>query len=179
AAALRSSTCTVAELHREVSEGGAAQIAALPAPDEASAPAPRAASASAPVDVAIVGLAAIFPGAPDTETFWANILAGKNAIREVPPGRWSIDQYSDPAATGPDAGRKTPCKWGGFLDDVRFDPLVFGIPPRSLDAIEPVQLLSLEIARRALADAGYASRPFDRERTAVIFGAEAGTDLSG
>jgi acyl transferase domain-containing protein len=41
-----------------------------------------------------------------------------------------------------------------------------------------VQLLSLEAARRALDDAGYGERPFNRERTSVIFGAEAGTDLS-
>ena len=41
-----------------------------------------------------------------------------------------------------------------------------------------MQLLSLEIAKRALADAGYGTRAFDRERTSVIFGAEAGTDLS-
>src|SRR5262249_46466801 len=79
---------------------------------------------------------------------------------------------------GANAGKKTPCKWGGFLDDVVFDPLTYGIPPKSLSAIEPVQLLSLEIARRAIADAGYADRAFARERTAVIFGAEAGTDLS-
>jgi acyl transferase domain-containing protein len=48
-------------------------------------------------------------------------------------------------------------------------------------------LLSLEVARRALLDAGYdplgqpgaVGRPFDRSRTSVIFGAEAGSDLSG
>ncbi|MDD9372302.1 MAG: beta-ketoacyl synthase N-terminal-like domain-containing protein, partial [Acidimicrobiales bacterium] len=51
-------------------------------------------------------------------------------------------------------------------------------PPASLAAIEPVQLLALEVAARALADAGYATRAFDRERASVIFGAEAGTDLS-
>src|SRR5208283_2743075 len=45
-------------------------------------------------------------------------------------------------------------------------------------SIDPVQLISLEVARRALADAGYVEREFDRERTSVIFGAEAGTDLS-
>ena len=129
-------------------------------------------------DVAIIGIAAIFPGAPDTETFWSNVVAGKNAIREVPPERWDVATYYDPAAIGESAGKKTPCKWGGFLDDIPFDPLAYGIPPKSLSAIEPVQLLSLEIARRALADAGYAERAFDRERCAVIFGAEAGTDLS-
>ena len=108
----------------------------------------------------------------------ANILAGKNAIREIPPDRWDIATYYDPNATGLDAGRKTPCKWGGFLDEIAFDPLAYGIPPKSLAAIEPVQLLALEIAARALDDAGYKDRPFDRARTAVIFGAEAGTDLS-
>src|SRR5260370_26239636 len=41
----------------------------------------------------------------------------------------------------------------------------YGIPPKSLTAIEPVQLLSLEIARRALADSGYGDKSFDRERT--------------
>ena len=41
-----------------------------------------------------------------------------------------------------------------------------------------MQLLALEVARRALADAGYADRPFDRARTSVVFGAEAGTDLA-
>src|SRR4029453_14223567 len=54
----------------------------------------------------------------------------------------------------------------------------YGIPPLSLAAIEPVQLLALEATRRALEDAGYGERPFDRENTSVIFGAEAGTDLA-
>ena len=40
-----------------------------------------------------------------------------------------------------------------------------------LPSIEPIQLITLEIAREALADAGYAARPFPRGRTAVIFGA--------
>ncbi len=170
-AALRRSTFSVAELHDDVSAGGTALLDDV-APVAVQAPAPR------DHDIAIVGLAAIFPGAPDTETFWSNIVAGKSAVREVPADRWDVATYYDPAATGLDAGRKTPCKWGGFLDEIAFDPLAYGIPPKSLAAIEPVQLLSLEIAKRALDDAGYGERAFDRARTAVIFGAEAGTDLS-
>ena len=38
------------------------------------------------------------------------------------------------------------------------------MPPASLPSIEPVQLLALEVARGALDDAGYADRPFPRER---------------
>ncbi|MGH3670082.1 MAG: type I polyketide synthase, partial [Pseudonocardiaceae bacterium] len=52
------------------------------------------------------------------------------------------------------------------------------IPPAALASIEPVQLLALEVAARALRDAGYGRRVFDRETTSVIFGAEAGTDLA-
>ena len=83
------------------------------------------------------------------------------------------------------AGRKSSSKWGGFLDPVPFDPMRYGIPPQTLTAVEPVQLLALEVAARALEDAGYRSKPgdqgrsFNREMTSVIFGAEAGTDLAG
>ena len=171
-AALRGETISIAELHRQVSEDGAERIAEIAMRHEDRDDGARG------TDVAIVGIAAMFAGAPDTQTFWANIVAGKNAVREVPPERWDVATYYDPAAVGENAGRKTPCKWGGFLDDIPFDPLAYGIPPKSLDAIEPVQLLSLEIARRALVDAGYVDRSFDRARCSVIFGAEAGTDLS-
>ena len=47
-----------------------------------------------------------------------------------------------------------------------------------MGSIDPAQLVSLETARRALADAGYAERDFDREHTSVVFGAEAGGDLA-
>ena len=44
------------------------------------------------------------------------------------------------------------------------------MPPSSLPSIEPAQLLALEVVRTALADAGYAERPFPRERTGVVLG---------
>src|SRR5690606_2529496 len=113
------------------------------------------------------------------EQFWANIVAGTDHVAEVPAERWESDLYYSAEATGRSAGHKTPSKWGGFLEAVGFDPLSYGIPPASLAAIEPVQLLSLEVASRALADAGYATRDFDRERASVVFGAESGNELGG
>ena len=168
-AALRAGVTTVAALHLDVAEGAGSVLAA----------AARAAAAQADAratDVAIVGMAAILPGAPDLEAFWANVVAGVNSVREVPADRWRVDEFYDGKSM---SGEMTPSKWGGFLDPYPFDPLAFGIPPTSLAAIEPVQLLALEVSRRALADAGYDKRAFDRENTAVIFGAEAGTDLAG
>ena len=124
-------------------------------------------SPARPSDIAIVGLSAIFPGASDARTFWENSLKGVNAIVEIPPDRWDWRTYYDPDPKAPD---KVVSKWGGFVPDIAFDPLHYGMPPTSLPSIEPVQLLVLEAVRKALDDAGYADRPFPRERTAVVLG---------
>jgi acyl transferase domain-containing protein/NAD(P)H-dependent flavin oxidoreductase YrpB (nitropropane dioxygenase family)/NAD(P)-dependent dehydrogenase (short-subunit alcohol dehydrogenase family) len=176
-ATLRSEVTTVAALHADVSDGSVAWLASgdepagLGARDRGRVP--------DPLDVAIVGMDAFFPGAVGADEFWAEIVAGTNAITEVPADRWDTGLYYDADAFTKDAGRKTPSRWGGFLDRIGFDPLRYGIPPASLAAIEPVQLLSLEVAARALADAGYGDREFDRSRASVVFGAEAGNELAG
>ncbi|MFE2517656.1 beta-ketoacyl synthase N-terminal-like domain-containing protein, partial [Streptomyces mirabilis] len=171
-AVLRSAVTTVAELHASVTTGAAGFLAArreaLGIGEGAAEPSPE------PLDIAIVGMACMFPGAPDLATFWANVLAGEDAVTEVPATRWDAELYHDPRG----AGEKTPSRWGGFLPEIPFEPLRYGIPPASLPAIEPVQLLALEAARRALEDSGYGSRSFDRARASVVFGAEAGSDLS-
>ncbi len=175
-AALRSGRCTIKELHVSVSEGAGALLDRAEHPF-ASSGAPASAG-NRPVDVAIVGMACIFPDAPNLQTFWKNVVMGSNAIREVSPERWNPEQYFHPEGTGD----LTPSKWGGFVPDTSFDPAAYGIPPRSLAAIDPVQLLSLEVARRALDDSGYGElggKSFDREKTSVIFGAESGTELAG
>ncbi|PWG12724.1 polyketide synthase [Streptomyces sp. V2] len=165
-AVLRSRTTTIAALHASVTTGAAAFLAERVTPAPAVEP-----QAPAPLDVAIVGMACMFAGSPDLPSFWANVVAGVDAVTEVPPERW------DPAVHH---GTSTDSKWGGFLPRIPFDPLRYGIPPTSLGSVEPVQLLSLEAARRALDDAGYGDggREFDRSRTSVVFGAEAGSDLS-
>ncbi|MGW5721157.1 SDR family NAD(P)-dependent oxidoreductase [Amycolatopsis sp. NPDC003865] len=170
-AVLRSAVTTIADLHTAVGEGANAVLRERAAAFGVVAPEPPA---PAPLDVAIVGMACMFPQAPDLASFWANVLAGADAVTEVPPQRWDTSLYYDPEGQG----EKTPSRWGGFLPEIGFDPLKYGIPPSSLASIEPVQLLALEAAHRALADAGYADRPFDRARTSVVFGAEAGSDLS-
>ncbi|MCC9307900.1 SDR family oxidoreductase [Kitasatospora sp. RB6PN24] len=178
-AVLRSETTTLAELHTAVSNGAAAHLSDR-ARRLAMAEAKGEEPAPEPLEIAVIGMAGMFPQAPDLPAFWANILAGVDAITEVPTERWDPALYHS-ADGGPGT---TPSKWGGFLPRIPFDPLAYGIPPAALGSIEPVQLLALEAARRALADAGYdggdgaGGRPFDRARTSVLFGAEAGSDLS-
>jgi acyl transferase domain-containing protein/NAD(P)H-dependent flavin oxidoreductase YrpB (nitropropane dioxygenase family)/NAD(P)-dependent dehydrogenase (short-subunit alcohol dehydrogenase family)/acyl carrier protein len=175
-ATLKSDVCTIEQLHREVSEGAAQRLeAAVPGVEIAPVPELDGPPRGEGADIAIVGMACIFPGAPDLESYWSNLALGVDSIREVPHERWNPERYYDPEGV---PGLTTPSKWGGFLGETVFDPAEYGIPPRSLASIDPIQLLSLQVARRALEDAGYADRPFDRERTAVVFGAEGGTDLS-
>ncbi|HWE40514.1 MAG TPA: SDR family NAD(P)-dependent oxidoreductase [Isosphaeraceae bacterium] len=164
-AALRDRVTTIAGLHAEVADGGAAWLDRLAIVED-----PKAME-SRPADVAIVGMAAILPGAADVRTFWANTLRGFDAITEVPAGRWDWRLYYDPDPKAPD---KITSKWGGFLPEVPFDPLRYGMPPTSLPSIEPMQLLTLEVARAAIEDAGYRDRPFPRDRTAVVLGAGGG-----
>ena len=134
---------------------------------------------AAPMDIAICGMACVLPQAGGLASYWANIVAGRDAVTELPPGRWDPSRYYKPEAYTTSGGSATPSKWGGFIPPVPFDALAFGIPPSSLAAIEPVQLLALEVAARALADAGYDRRPFDRERAACVFGADGGSGLQG
>ncbi|OLZ51278.1 type I polyketide synthase [Amycolatopsis keratiniphila] len=170
-AVLRSEVTTIARVHEAVGPGAQEFLAAraaelLSVPDDEPVP--------EPLDIAIVGMAGVFPQAGDLSAFWANILSGADSVTEVPARRWDPALYYAPDGDG----EKTPSRWGGFLPEIPFDPLDHGIPPASLASIEPVQLLALEVSRRALADAGYAERAFDRSRTSVVFGAEAGSDLS-
>ncbi|MFJ9780369.1 SDR family NAD(P)-dependent oxidoreductase [Amycolatopsis sp. NPDC101161] len=154
-AVLRDRRTTIAELHREVTSGKTFARREEPEPRDSR-------------DIAVIGMACTFPGAPDLDAFWSNVLRGEDAVTEVPPERWDPSVYF---------GQST-SKWGGFLPPVAVDPLDYGIPPSAMGSIDPAQLVSLETARRALADAGYGEREFDRERTSVVFGAEAGGDLA-
>ena len=165
-AALHAQVFTIADLHHDVAVGGVERLHELPAPDSA-----EEAAASRPSDVAIVGMATLLPKAPDLLTYWHNILDKVDAVTEVPADRWDADRYYDSDRTARD---KIYSKWGGFLDDVAFDPMRYGIPPNTLRSIEPIQLLTLDVVRAALEDSGYLQRPFPRERTAVILGAGGG-----
>ncbi|MFC1888306.1 SDR family NAD(P)-dependent oxidoreductase [Thermodesulfobacteriota bacterium] len=126
-------------------------------------------------DVAIVGMACIFPGAVDIQAYWHNILNKVDAIEEIPENRWNWELYYDPDSRVKD---KINSKWGGFIPDTLFDPLEFGMPPNTLHSIEPLQLLLLKCVRSALDDSGYLNRPFDRRRTSVIIGAGGDSELA-
>lgn len=167
-AALREGLCSIEELHQEVCSGAVAVLGDVASRDEMErAGPPRRRNRKGPEPIAIVGMACHLPGASDLVQYWANILRRYDAIQEVPSDRWPSSLFY---STDPKAPDRTVSKWGGFMGPTRLDPLIYGIPPASLSSIEPVQLILLEVTRKALADAGYDRRPFARQNTAVVVG---------
>ena len=121
--------------------------------------------------VAIVGVGAILPDAPDAPAFWQNICNKRYSIIDVPSERWSIADYYDPDPAAPD---KTYSKIGSWVRGFRFDWQRFRIPPKTAAAMDEGQQWAVAIAAEALADYGYPERPLDTERTGVIFGTAMG-----
>ncbi|UFP94721.1 type I polyketide synthase [Gloeobacter morelensis] len=119
--------------------------------------------------LAIVGMGCRFPGgAENPERFWQLLRDGVDAIRDVPPERWSLaDLYDpDPGATG-----KTCTRRGGFLEQVdRFDAEFFGISPPEAQRMDPQQRLVLEVAWEALEDAAIVPAALAGSRTGVFIG---------
>ncbi len=159
---------------RALPGAAAPEARATPAPPSPPPPPPAPALAARPADdvrpeVAIIGAAGRFPGAPDLETFWQNLRDGVDSISEVSPERWGGYGFYDP---DPEAPGKSYSKWGGFLSGVAdFDPLFFQASPREAEQMDPQQRLFLEVAWEALEDAGYAGGQLAGTRTGVYVGA--------
>jgi len=127
------------------------------------------------IPIAIIGMSSIFPQAKNIQDFWDNIINEVDCIIDVPPSRWSIDDYYDPDPTAVD---KTYCKRGGFIPDIDFDPMEFGLPPNILEVTDVHQLLSLITAKNLLRDGGYENATDEqRENMGVILGVGGGQKM--
>lgn len=166
--AIRNHVYSIEALHSDIAAEGSRRIDDITKSDQDTI---SLAEKQRPADIAIIGMACIMPKAPDINTYWQNILNKVNAITEIPRERWDWKLYYD---ENPKAKDKVYSKWGAFLDDISFNPVEYGMAPSTLSSIEPLQLLTLEVVKRALQDAGYDKRPYNREHTSVILGTGGG-----
>ncbi|GGX26828.1 beta-ketoacyl synthase N-terminal-like domain-containing protein [Aquimarina muelleri] len=106
-------------------------------------------------DVAIVGLSCNFPDAPNTESFWDNLMDKKNSIQEISKSRWNWEDYYEKTISP----GKTVSKWGALIDDVdRFDPDFFNLDPEEALLIDPQERLLMQEVYKAFQDAGIAPK---------------------
>ena len=119
--------------------------------------------------IAIVGVGAVLPDAPNVPAFWENVKNSRYSISEVTPDRWDPASYYDPDQSAPD---KTYSKIGGWVREYPWDPMKWRlpIPPRVVEAMDVAQKWAIACTREALEDYGYPKRPLDPDRTAVILG---------
>lgn len=118
--------------------------------------------------VAVVGMSARLPGAPDLRAFWQLLQEGRDAVGQVPAERWNWRDYDSQFTAGDET---TYCQRGGFIQHVdRFDPRFFGILPREAQSMDPQQRLFLQAAWAALEDAGYAPSQLAKRRVGVFVG---------
>ncbi len=127
--------------------------------------------------VAVIAMGAMFPGRGTTLGFFRDLIEGVDAIGDVPPTHWRIEDYYDP---DPLARDRTYGRRGGFLAPQAFNPVKFGLPPAALPSTDTSQLLALMVADRVMADVEAAlGGAVDRERTSVVLGVASATELTG
>ncbi|MEL4246683.1 SDR family NAD(P)-dependent oxidoreductase [Shewanella xiamenensis] len=124
--------------------------------------------------IAIVGMASIFANSRYLNKFWDLICDKIDAITDVPESHWSIDDYYDVDKSKAD---KSYCKRGGFMPEVDFNPMEFGLPPNILELTDSSQLLSLVVAKEVLQDANLPDN-YDRDRIGITLGIGGGQKLS-
>ncbi len=119
-------------------------------------------------DIAIIGMACLFPGAPDLDTYWQNIISKVDAVTDPPPESWDPAVFYDPES---DSNDRVYCKRGGFISPLAyFNPAKHGIMPKAVEGGEPDQWLALQVARAAFDDAGYGDEIPEHKHTAVVIG---------
>ncbi|HVI44560.1 MAG TPA: SDR family NAD(P)-dependent oxidoreductase, partial [Chitinophaga sp.] len=117
-------------------------------------------------DIAIIGKAGQFPGAPDAATFWQKLAEGYNGVKEIT--RWPAEVLEN-----------SQTRHGGLLDNIDvFDPLFFNISPKEAELMDTQQRLFLQTVWHALEDAAYSDREMDGRSCCVYVGCEAG-DYNG
>src|SRR5689334_17089870 len=121
--------------------------------------------------VAVVGMAVLLPGAAGLDAYWRNLRDGVDAIGDVPEGRWDAGYYHPGSAAEPAVADRIYCRRGGFVDALaEVEVTRYGIMPASVPGTEPDQLIALDVAAAALADAGGADRLPERHRIGVTLG---------
>ncbi|MCG6894740.1 MAG: polyketide synthase, partial [Desulfobacteraceae bacterium] len=117
--------------------------------------------------IAVVSMAALFPGAPDLDTFWKNLCSGVSAARQVNGGRWGVEpRFVYQSSPAPD---KTYSKRCCLVDGFRFDPSGFPLPESLLQALDPMHQMVLHVGRQAYS--GCRTGHIDPRRIDVVLAA--------
>ena len=133
---------------------------------------PRTTTAPTPLatPIAITGVACRLPGGVDSaDALWELLRSGRDAVGEVPQGRWNADEL---AALERDASSRPPRWVGGFLDGDpgAFDAEFFHISHEEARLLDPQHRMLLEVAWEACEHAGLPTAELAGSNTGVFAG---------
>jgi amino acid adenylation domain-containing protein len=129
---------------------------------------PRSA-AGTEIDIAVIGLAGRFPGAPDVRQLWLSLVAGREGIRFFSAEELIAAGVDPELVARPDYVRAK-----GILGDVDlFDAAFFGLNPREVELMDPQHRVFLECAWEAMEDSGW-----DAEGYPGLVGVYAGLSMN-
>jgi polyketide synthase 13 len=119
-------------------------------------------------DIAIVGIATRFPGDMNTpDETWQALLEGRDAITDLPEGRWE-EFLGEPRIAERVAKARTR---GGYLTDIKgFDAEFFALSKMEADNVDPQQRMALELTWEALENARIPASSLRGESVAVYIG---------
>jgi enediyne polyketide synthase len=118
--------------------------------------------------IAIVGLACRYPDADSPRALWENAIAGRRAFRRLPDERMRLDDYWDPDPATPD---RFYAKTAAVIEGYTFDRVAHRIAGSTYRSADLTHWLALDMAGRALADAGFpGAEGLPKERTGVVVG---------
>ena len=120
------------------------------------------------VDIAVVGLATRLPGDMNTpEETWQALLEGRDAITDLPEGRWSEFMEEPRLAERIKKARTR----GGYLKDIKgFDSEFFALSKTEADNVDPQQRMTLELTWEALEHARIPASSLRGESVGVYVG---------
>src|SRR5687767_12713387 len=118
--------------------------------------------------IAIVGMACVYPDARSPLELWENALAQRRAFRRMPAERMRMEDYFSADKQTPDA---TYSAEAAVIEGYEFDRVAFRVVGSTYRSADLAHWLALDVASRALADAGCQNGDgLDRATTGVVLG---------
>lgn len=131
------------------------------------------------LDIAIIGMSGVFPGAETIREYWDNLKEGKISITKIPEERWEQSKF---VTNGVKEKFKIYCNTGGFLaDSKRFDYEYFNMSKEEAIILDPQQRVILQLTKKLFDKAGYSKKDYYGKNIAVYMGASqsASNELHG
>ena len=119
--------------------------------------------------VAVIGLSTLFPDASDPNSFWENLLAGKDSRAEAGLEQMYLDpkRFFDPRKGTLD---RYYCLKGGYIRDFELDPEGFALDAKKIQLLDQVHQWTFYVAREALRDGNHYQNKNQLQACGLILG---------